>query len=78
MKYITIIILVTMSLVGCAGRRYQACAIATKTGEIVCGIPQTRQGAEMKALVVNATSEGQAVAWTQRTQATPKVKPVEQ
>ena len=55
-------------LAACGGRRWQACAINSGSGEILCGTPQTRDGAELKALAINATAGGQAAAWSQRVQ----------
>lgn len=59
-------------LTGCAMHRYQVC-VAAQSGELGCLSPQDRQGAEMKALAVNAVSGGSALAWVQKAPA--KAKP---
>lgn len=63
MKYFALLALTASTL--CAAQ-YQACLIVTQTGDLICGKPQDRQGAEMQALVYNATAQGQVVAWTRK------------
>jgi len=67
-------IILILCLTGCAMHRYQVC-VASQTGEIGCLAPQDHHGAELKALVVNATAQGAAVAWVQSAQPKTKSKP---
>lgn len=62
-----------LALILGASPHYQTCILATQSGEVYCSeMRQDRQGAELKALAVNAASQGAAVAWVQKIQKEPK------
>ncbi len=69
MKYLLLAMLLALS--GCA-RRYQVVVVEQASGAMSRLEPQSREGAEKKALVINMTSGGAAVAWTQQAQPTTK------
>ena len=66
---------VLFSALALAGDKYQVCGIMPQTGEVICGGPKNRQGAELAALAFNAVSHGQFVAWVQRIPKVKKAKP---
>jgi len=66
-------LILILCLPGCALHRYQVCVM--DNDGIGCLAPQDRQGAEMKALAVNATAQGAGVAWVQKAQRKAKPKP---
>lgn len=47
----------------CAAGQWQTCGIVTNSGDLVCGTPQSRQSAEMQALIYNTISQGAFIAW---------------
>lgn len=69
-----LLVLGLLALQGCAVRQYQVVMLATKSTEIFYGTPKNHVDADKQALVINATGQGEVVAWVQRAKPTPKVK----
>lgn len=63
MKYLGLMAVMASAL--CAAQ-YQACIIFTQTGQSMCHEPESKQSAATRALIYNATSQGQVVAWTRK------------
>jgi hypothetical protein len=51
---------------GLTAAQYQVCILVTQSGEVICGQPQSKQGADLQALAYSAVSQGQVVAWTRK------------
>jgi hypothetical protein len=64
-----IIVGLALLLSGCASKRYQVVILTPQDGSIMRLDPQSRQDADIKAAVINATVGGQVVAWVQHKQA---------
>ena len=58
----------------CVARQYQVAMLAVKAQEMYYSIASNKADAEKKALVINATGQGEVVAWVQRAKPAPKVK----